>query len=306
MERHYFTCSDKRELFYRVWKPTINNIVGAVHILHGMAEHGERYNRFATYLNTLGYVVYAQDHRGHGLSASDDELGWFASKHGWQRVVQDTIEISELIKKEYPDVKLFLFGHSMGSFIARSVIVEHDELYSGVILSGTATTKGVVGKVGRFLASTRSLFNGGKKPDALLDKMSFGSFASYFEERETDFDWLSKDPKEVKKYIDDPLCGFICSSRFFVDLLDGVDIANSTTKAKNIRQDLPLFIISGENDPVGDFTKGVRKVFDLYQGVGIVDLTLTLIKGARHEILNETNYEEVQTIIGTWLTKHSK
>ena len=124
--------------------------------------------------------------------------------------------------------------------------------------------------------------------------------------RETDFDWLSKDSKEVKKYIDDPLCGFICSSRFFVDLLDGVDIANSKSKAKNIRQDLPLFIISGESDPVGDFTKGVRKVFDLYQRVGIVDLTMTLIKGGRHETLNETNYEEVQTIIGTWLTKHSK
>ena len=306
MERHYFTCSDKKELFYRVWKPENNNILGAVHILHGMAEHGQRYDRFALYLNSIGFAVYAQDHRGHGQSASDDDLGWFAAKHGWQRVVQDTIEISEFIKKENPGVKLFLFGHSMGSFIARSVIVERDDLYTGVILSGTATSKGLIGKVGRLIASTRSLFNGGKKPDSLLDTMSFGSFAAQFEERETDFDWLSKDSVEVKKYIDDPLCGFICSSRFFVDLLDGVDTANSVSKANNIRKDLPLFIISGENDPVGEFTKGVSKVFDLYQGVGISDLEMTLIKGGRHELLNETNYDEIHTIIGSWLTKHCK
>jgi len=304
MERHYFTCSDGKELFYRVWKPLNGNVLMTVHLLHGMAEHSERYDRFASYLTTLGCVVYAQDHRGHGMSSKDEELGWFARSHGWDRVVQDTVEISSMIKKEYGDVPLFLFGHSMGSFIARSVIIDHDVLYDGVLICGTGASKGVVGKLGRLIASIRALFNGGKKPDTLLDTLSFGSFAHQFEDRKTDFDWLSKDENQVEAYINDPLCGFICSSRFFVDLLDGIALANNQSKARRIRKGLPFLVISGENDPVGDFTKGVKKVARLYTDIGIEDLTVHLVKGGRHEILNETNYEEIYSTIGSWLVAH--
>ncbi len=305
MERHLFTCSDKKELFYRVWKPENNNIQRVVHLLHGMAEHSERYDRFATYLTTLGCVVYAQDHRGHGMSAKDEDLGWFAPKHGWARVVQDCVEISEMIKESYPDTPLYLLGHSMGSFLARSVIIEHDNLFAGVILSGSGTSKGLVGKIGRFIASVRAFFNGGKKADAFLDSLSFGSFANQFKERKTEFDWLSKDENQVTAYINDPLCGFICTSRFFVDLLDGISLANNSSKAKNIRHSLPILIISGENDPVGDFTVGVKKVEQMYKKAGIDDVSLTIVKGGRHEILNETNFEDIYSTIGSWIVAHT-
>ena len=239
------------------------------------------------------------------MSAKDEDLGWFAPKHGWNRVVQDTVEISEMIKSTYPDTHLFLLGHSMGSFIARSVIIEHDDLYSGVILSGTAASKGFVGAIGHFIASVRATFNGGKKPDAFLDTLSFGSFANQFKERKTEFDWLSKDEDQVTAYINDPLCGFICTSRFFVDLLDGVALVNNLSKAKKIRSSLPMLIISGENDPVGDFTVGVKKVEEMYTKAGIEDIKLSIVKGGRHEILNETNYQDIYSTIGGWLHAHN-
>ncbi len=305
MEHMSWTCSDGKELLYRIWKPENGNIQFTVHILHGMAEHSARYDRFATYLTTLGGAVYAQDHRGHGKSAEEDDLGYFAPRNGWARVVQDTVEISQMIASAHPDMPHFLFGHSMGSFMARSVIIDHSCEYDGVILSGTAADKGMLAKVGRAIALIKSTFNGGKRPDPFLDTLSFGSFAKHFPDRKTEFDWLSKDEVEVDKYNDDPLCGFICTSRFFVDLLDGISLANDAEKATGIRKDLPIFLISGENDPVGDFGEGVKKVFEQYRSAGVEDLRMNLVLGGRHELLNETNYRDIYATIGTWITEHA-
>jgi len=304
MKKEVFTCSDGKDLVYRVWAPEEGEILFTVHILHGMAEHSMRYDRFADYLSTLGAAVYAQDHRGHGQSATEGGLGYFASKDGWSRVVLDSLEISQMVQGIHPEVPHFLFGHSMGSFIARSLMIDHSHLYDGVILSGTAADKGLLAKVGRLIAVTKSRFNGGRKPDPLLDNLSFGSFAKHFPDRKTDFDWLSRDEDQVRKYNDDPLCGFICTSRFFVDLLDGIALANDESKASRIRSDLPLFLISGEDDPVGDFGKGVRKVYEEYQKAGIRDLRMNLVLEGRHELLNETNYRDIYATIGNWLTEH--
>lgn len=304
MKKEVFTCSDGKDLAYRAWTPQDGPILFTVHILHGMAEHSLRYDRFAHYLNTLGAAVYAQDHRGHGQSAADGELGYFAPKDGWSRVVLDSLEITGMIGEIHPEVPHFLFGHSMGSFIARSLMIDNSHLYDGVILSGTAADKGLLARAGRLIALTKSRFNGGRRPDPLLDDLSFGSFAKHFPDRKTDFDWLSRDEEEIRKYNDDPLCGFICTSRFFVDLLDGIARANDESKAALIRSDLPLFLISGEEDPVGDFGKGVKKVYELYQKAGIRDLRMNLVLEGRHELLNETNYRDIYATIGTWLTEH--
>lgn len=304
MEILQMTCSDQKELVYRVWLPENKNIHSVVHIFHGMAEHGARYDEFAQYLNTLGIAVYAQDHRGHGLTATDDELGWFADKDGWKRVVEDGFELDQLIRSTYPDKDLFLLGHSMGSFLVRYLITQHPELYAGAILSGTGASQGVLGAVGKLLARLRSLSNKGRNPDKLLDNLSFGSFGKDFVPQKTNFDWLSRDEVAVQAYVDDPLCGFICTSRFFIDLLDGIKLANKKKLIRKIPRDMPILIISGANDPVGDFGKGVEKVFRLYQKAGIEDVTISLIKGARHEILNETNREETYRVLGTWLEAH--
>ncbi len=304
MEILQMTCSDQKELMYRVWLPENKNIHSIVHIFHGMAEHGARYDDFAQYLNTLGIAVYAQDHRGHGLTATDDELGWFADKNGWKRVVEDGFELSQLIRSTHPGNDIFLLGHSMGSFLVRYLITQHPALYAGVILSGTGASQGVVGAMGKLLARIRSLSHKGRNPDKLLDHLSFGAFAKGFTPQKTTFDWLSRDEAAVQAYLDDPLCGFICTSRFFVDLLDGITLANKKSLIRKIPLDMPILIISGANDPVGDFGKGVEKVFNLYQKAGIEDVTISLIKGARHEILNETNRKETFRVLGTWLEAH--
>lgn len=303
-EEHQLICSDKKKIYYREWIPENGNIHAVVQIFHGMAEHGLRYDRFATYLTTLGIAVYAQDHRGHGLTATDDDLGFFAQKHGWMRVVQDGFELSELIAQKHTDKDLFLFGHSMGSFLVRTLIVLHPDRYRGAILSGTSAGKGLLGAIGKLIASVRSLQDHGKRADVLLDSLSFGKFNTPFEPAKTGFDWLSRDEKEVQAYIDDPLCGFVCTSKFFNDLLYGISFANSRTKAQQIPKEFPLYIISGANDPVGDFGKGVEKVYHMYRGVGIQDVTVQIVKGARHELLNETNREDIQRDIGRWLETH--
>ncbi|MFA7643527.1 MAG: alpha/beta fold hydrolase, partial [Sphaerochaetaceae bacterium] len=281
-----------------------HNIHSVVQIFHGMAEHGGRYDRFATYLNSLGIAVYAQDHRGHGLTASDDDLGWFAQRGGWTRVLDDGHELGKLVSQLHPGKDLFLFGHSMGSFMVRALIAVHPELYAGAIICGTGAGQGLMGKIGKFIARTRSLVQHGRRPDKLLDKLSFGAFGKAFQPQKTNFDWLSRDEQEVKAYVDDPLCGFVCTSRFFVDLLDGIEMANDRRLAARIPKDMPLHIISGGNDPVGDFGKGVRKVHAMYRKVGIADLSWNIVKGARHELLNETNREDIQRMLGTWLETH--
>jgi alpha-beta hydrolase superfamily lysophospholipase len=304
METNQLICSDNFQLFYRVWIPENKNVHSVVHIFHGMAEHSARYDRFARYLNNLGIAVYAQDHRGHGHTSSDDDLGWFAPKKGWQRVMQDGYELSQLIAQNHPHSDLFLFGHSMGSFLVRALIARHPARYTGAVICGTGAGQGIVGITGKGLARLRSLRKHGKRPDALLDSLSFGAFNKAFEPAKTSFDWLSRDDAEVQAYIDDQLCGFVCTSRFFVDLLAGISMANSRRLMQRIPRDFPLLIISGSNDPVGNFSKGVQQVYQTYRDVGIEDVTLQLIHGARHELLNETNRDEIHTIIGTWLESH--
>lgn len=297
------TCSDGHILAYCAWIPHKKMIRAVLHIFHGMAEHASRYDGFATFLNSYGIAVYAQDHRGHGGTAADDELGWFAEENGWMRVAEDAYELSNLIATENPGLQLFLMGHSMGSFLARTVMVLHPDLYSGVIIMGTGSAKGIVGKVGKSLARRHARKNGSRTPDKMLDKLSFGSFNKRIANAVSPFDWLSRDAAEVQKYIDDELCGFVCSSQFFVDLLTGVEFANSKANALLVPKDLPLLIISGEMDPVGGYGKGVRKVYDLYHDAGIADVTLKLVPGARHELLNETNKGEIQEELYSWINR---
>jgi len=304
METNQFTASDNTSIFYRSWIPENKNFHAIVHIFHGMAEHSERYHRFASYLNGLGIAVYAQDHRGHGRTSSDDDLGYFAPRKGWQRVLQDGYELSQEIARRHPEKDLFLFGHSMGSFLVRTLIALHPEHYRGAIICGTGASQGLLGAVGKVLATVRSWRNKGRNPDQLLDTLSFGAFGKAFQPEKTSFDWLSRDEREVQKYVDDPLCGFVCSSRFFVDLLTGISMANSKRNIQRVPKDFPLLLISGANDPVGKFGKGFETVCEAYRSVGLTDITCTLVKGARHELLNETNRDEVHTMIGTWLESH--
>ena len=296
-------CSDGKSIQYRVWIPEERQIEGVLLILHGMAEHSLRYQRFAAYLNAKGIAVYAPDHRGHGQTGLQEgqTLGYFAEREGWQRVVDDAFDLTNVILSEFPKTPLFLLGHSMGSFLARSLMVKHSDLFDGVIIMGTGASQGLLGKVGKMIARSHVSKHGAKYPDTLLNKMSFGSYNKKIPNPQTPFDWLSRDKEQVAAYIEDPLCGFVCTAKFFEDLLDGVQMANDPVLAKNLPVDLPLLLISGAKDPVGGYGKGVRKVYDFYRNCNITDLTMFLVPEARHELLQETDRLATKDYLYNWM-----
>ncbi len=304
-QKSYFICSDGHRMSYNLWLPDSNTKPKAfVQILHGMAEHSDRYARFAKLLNKNGYAVFAGDHRGHGGSIEDDLKGYFTSSDGWNRIAADASELAAFITSEYAVSTTFLFGHSMGSFLARTVMVNNPQFYSGVVIMGTASSQGIVGKVGKLVAKRQISRKGAKEKGFLMNKLSFGSYNKGFGTVRTSYDWLSRDDREVDKYIEDELCGFVCTNGFYYDLLTGIEMANDRKRSKTLPSDLPLLIVSGSSDPVGAKGKGVKKVYELYRKAGIKDLTLKLYPEARHELLNEINREEVEQDILKWFEAH--
>lgn len=300
-----FQGSDNKTIHVQKWLPE-TEVKGVVQIAHGMGEHALRYERFAKFLTTKGYAVYVNDHRGHGKTAgSIEELGYFADKNGWNLVVEDMHLLTQKIKKEQPKAPVFLFGHSMGSLLARDYISKHGQNLAGVILSGMAGDPKLLGHVGLFVARMQSLFKGKHNFSNLLDKLSFGEFNKPFQPSRTAFDWLSRDEKEVDKYINDPYCGTVFTSGFFMDLLSGVLKINKMSWIQKIPKKLPVFFFAGEKDPVGDYTKGVSEVFDKFREAGIEDVNRKFYLGARHEMLNETNREEVFQDVFNWMEKRN-
>lgn len=276
-----------------------------VQIAHGMAEHSDRYARFAEQLTGAGYAVYAGDHRGHGgtATAPEDE-GYFADHAGWATVVDDLHLVTERAKSEQPGLPFFLLGHSMGSFLARSYAARFGDELDGLILTGTGGDPGLLGKVGALVASVEGRIRGRRHKSTLLNSLTFGQYNKAFQPNRTEFDWLSRDDAEVDKYIADPRCGNVFTSGFFADLLPGLAEINSDETVERVPKDLPIHLASGSMDPVGDRTKGVQQVATQYRRLGVEDVTTRFWPDARHEILNETNRDEVMAELIAWLDDH--
>ena len=299
------TTPDGTEVFVNRWLPD-GPARAIVQIAHGLAEHSSRYARFAQRLTDHGYAVYGSDHRGHGQTSgeSSGKRGFFNEKDGWQTVVDDLHAVTDKAREEQPGLPVFLLGHSMGSFIARGYAAQYGADLAGLVLSGTAGGAGALGKVGIFLASTQARLRGHAHTSGLMNTLTFGQYNSAFKPTRTQFDWLSRDPEEVDKYINDPDCGFVFSAGGFADLLRGLETVNTDRSASRIPKGLPVHLVSGDKDPVGANGKGVRTVADQLRRVGVHDVTVTLWPDARHEILNETNRDQVEAEIVEWFDAH--
>lgn len=297
------TASDGVPLHTHRWLPD-GPPKAIVQIAHGLGEHSARYARLAEALTAAGYAVYANDHRGHGRTATEDDHGFFADKGGWDLVVGDLRAVTRFAQDEHPGLPFFLLGHSMGSYLARNYIIEDSRDLAGVVLSATGGDPGWVGKVGPVLALTEARLRGRRHVSTLLQNLINGPYNAAFKPNRTSFDWLSRDEAEVDKYIADELCGRTARSGFFIDLSAGVAKSNDRRQVARVRRDLPILIVSGDKDPSGHNGKGPRAVRDQYASVGITDVTCTLYPGARHEIFNETNRDEVTLDLIAWLDAH--
>jgi alpha-beta hydrolase superfamily lysophospholipase len=306
MKSKTFTLKGKdgAQFFVYSWAPD-SKPVAVVQITHGMAEHAARYERFAEALTKAGFAVYAHDQRGHGKTAGSlEKVGWIAEKDGWDLVVDDVHRLTEHAKKENPGVPVFLFGHSMGSFISRNYIARWGNEIKGVVLSGTGGDPGLLGKVGGLVARLEKKLKGGRAKSPLMTSLSFGAFNKPFKPNRTDFDWLSRDNAEVDKYVADPYCGDVFSSGFWVDFLGGLASLYAPGYLERIPKNLPIYLFSGEKDPVGNDAKGVKEVYDSYRKAGIKDVSMKIYPNGRHEMLNETNRTEVFKDVIDWLKKH--
>ncbi|MCX7024049.1 MAG: alpha/beta hydrolase [Spirochaetes bacterium] len=298
-----FEASDGVELFVRAWLPE-GAPKACVLVAHGVADHGARYERFAKVLVGSGYAVYAPDHRGHGQTAKTAaDRGYFSDGDGFRRVVDDLRELARSIKSKSGGAKLFLFGHSLGSILARYFIALDSGDLAGCILSGPADGGGgLLVAIGGFLAGIGCLFRGRRAPAPFLDKMVLGSNLKPFEPARTKLDWLSRDTAEVDKYIADPLCGFVCSCGFFADGAKGTRFANRS--AASISRTLPIYLFAGSKDSLGAARGFVDRLVAEYRAAGIADVESKLYPDGRHEMLNETNRDEVMRDIVAWLGRH--
>ncbi|MGD0709840.1 MAG: alpha/beta hydrolase [Bacteroidales bacterium] len=297
----YFDDPLGKTIYYYKWTCK-NKAVAAIQIVHGMAEHAFRYNDFANFLTNNNIIVYANDHRGHGLTAGTlEETGYFADKNGWEITTEDIQQLTAIIKKENPEIPLFILGHSMGSLLVRNYFNKYPEEINGLILSGTSYNPSYLLVFGKVLASMQKIISGKKHRSMLLDKLSFGKYNSSFKPNRTKFDWLSRDDTQVDNYVNDSFCGFVCTTSFYSDLFGGILKIQKKSFLRLTPKNIPVLIVSGENDPVGNFTKGVNKVYNIYKNQGIRDINAVFYKDSRHEILNEINKDEVYTFLLSWI-----
>jgi alpha-beta hydrolase superfamily lysophospholipase len=272
-----------------------------IHINHGMSEHAQRYEQLAQVLNNAGYSVVAHNHRGHGTSPTT-ELGHYADQDGWNKLLGDISAVRNKVCE--PDLPYYLMGHSMGSFIVQSYLANPaagQKPIDALILSGSNFQAPFIAKAGRAIAKLERWRLGAKSPSKLLQFLSFGSFNQSFKPNRTDFDWLSKEHSQVDKYINDPLCGFDCSTQLWVDFLGGLGKLFTLTSFNGIQKQLPIYIFGGDLDPVGEKGKGLPKLAKAYKDAGQGDVTLKLYENNRHETLNETNQAEVMSDVANWL-----
>jgi len=297
-----FTSHDGKILAIHHWpveKPKL-----LIHLVHGMSEHGYRYHEFSKWLNKKGIYAYAPDLRGHGKTAgSVENIGLFSIKNGWNKVVKDLKMITEDFSFKNPNIPTVILGHSMGSFLTRSLLIDFPETLSHYIFSATASHPGLKGYLGSFVAKSNSFLFGKKTKSRLLQLLVMGEFNKKIKKPKTRKDWLSRDESVVKQYINDPYCMQVFKNQFFVDLAFGVMSVNETKNIIRMNKDKHYLLFSGSMDPIGNYGKGVQKLYKKFIDTGLKNTEIKLFDQGRHEMLNEINKQEVYQYIYNWIDK---
>lgn len=273
-----------------------------VQIIHGIAEYISRYDEFMSFLADNGIIAVGTDHLGHGKSIeSEEQTGFFAYDNGWDYVVRDEEVLRLAMHENYPELPIIVFGHSMGSFMTRTLLIRYPDAFNAAIISGTGNQGAALVNGGLFMGNLVTGLRGAHHYSKFLNNLAFGSYNKIYENPKTEYDWLSRDEANVQKYIDDPLCGFIPSCSLFRDMMTGVKFITNKKNLTAMNKDMPVYFMSGDMDPVGECGKGVQKAYNNFLEAGMKDVSIKLYPGGRHEMLNEINKDEVYADILAWL-----
>lgn len=295
----WLTTRDAASLYVNYWLPA-QPPRAVVMISHGVAEHSARYARLAQALVAVGYAVYAHDQRGHGRTAQRGVLGHYADQDGWNKVVNDLADLNRHIRQQHPGTPIFLLGHSMGSYISQSYLIQHSDQLQGAILSGSNYQPVALYRAAILLARFERWRQGPTGRSALLEYLSFNSFNKAFTPTRTTHDWLSRDPLEVDKYVEDPFCGFRWTNQLWLDMLGGMQSITPCKHLAQVDNALPLLVIGGARDPISE-GKRLESLAKALRRSGNRDVQLKIYPDARHELFNESNRDEVTADLVQWL-----
>lgn len=296
---YYDSCGGGRIHACR-WEPE-GTPQGVFQIVHGIAEHVFRYDDFANYLTSLGLLVVAEDHMGHGKSIdSRHPQGYFSG--GWFNAVGDVYQLLTQMREEYPDIPYILFGHSMGSFLVRTILEKYPQSgICGCVICGTGWQPIPVLRAGIGICNGVCKVGDEKKPSKVLQKMIFGAYNNRVEHPRTAYDWLSRLDTVVDAYIADPDSGFLPSAALVRDMLTGISYIQKPENLGNMQKDLPILFVAGGDDPVGNYGKGVHKTAQHFLAAGMKKVTTRIYPMCRHEILNEVNRKDIYRDIAKWV-----
>lgn len=302
-EEFYFDSRDGEHKIHAIrWIPEKEKPVCILQIVHGMSEYIDRYDDFAAYLAQKGILVVGDDHLGHGKSVNPGEpYGYFCKEDAPTVLVRDEHRLKKMMQEKYPGVPYIILGHSMGSFITRNYLMRYGSGINGALIVGTGMQSKPVLMCARALAAIEKVFCGEKHVSKLVDKAAFGVYNKKIEAPKTSFDWLSRNEDNVRKYVDDPLCGFIFTVNGFQTLFKLIYNLHDTEKLRKMPAHLPIFFLSGADDPVGNYGKSVEMVYQSFRDLGMENVQMKLYPKDRHELLNEVDKEDVYGDIYRWI-----
>lgn len=299
-EFYYLSKDNKTRIHAIEWIPSCE-VIAVLQICHGMMEYIDRYDEFAKYMAEHGVYVVGHDHLGHGLSVTEkNRLGFFDEKNGNKCVVGDIHSLRMRTQKKYANVPYFMMGHSMGSFLVRQYAGIHGEGLAGAIIMGTGYQPDFMLIGGKIVCRLIAVFKGWKHKSNFVNQLSVGGFDKKFGV----MGWLTKNPDNVEKYDKDTLCGVMFSLNAFYNMFDGMLCMNKGERTGKIPTMLPVFFVSGEEDPVGDYGKLVKQIHKKYQNRGFQDVEMKLYPEDRHEIIKEDDREVVFEDIYNWIKRH--
>lgn len=298
----YFPSKGTGNIHVCRWMPE-GTPVAVVQIVHGIAEYAERYGDFARYLNGFGYMVVAEDHMGHGKSVNGPGIqGYFHG--GWFTAVEDTYSLLQKTRREFPQIPYVLFGHSMGSFMTRTILSKYpDSGISAAVICGTGWQPRGMLNTGIGMCELFCRMEGEQKPSKKLEKLVFSNYNHKVEHPRTPFDWLTRDARTVDEYIASPYCGFTPTAGLMRELLRGIRFVQEPENLAAMKKELPVLFISGGDDPVGSYGKGVLHAAEAFRRSLMQNVTCKLYPLGRHEILNEINREEVYHDVSSWISQ---